>query len=237
MPDGLKKKIGPLPVWGWAIVAGIVIGGIILYTRNSTSSTDATTATTGTDFTPQIDPTTGLPFAGESPGGAATSTTATPTFAQEVGDVTGFVGQLQSAGLWPSVATQGAPTPSIIELAPGHSYYDPATGEVVQGPEAKAGSQSEKTTTKSTALDKAKAAVQKGKTTAFQRNVLKKAGYSSAQVAYHTKHKTPLQQPHTPVKTKSKATAAKVHSAPTHPNQHITAAPPNHGKAKVKAHH
>lgn len=233
MPDGLKKKIGPLPVWAWAIVAGVVIGGIILYTRGTSTTDQASDA--NTDFTPQVDPTTGLPYTGESSGGSISSGTAAPSLAQEISDTTGLISQLQGAGLWPSVATQGAASPSLVDLAPGHTYYDPTTGNTVSGPEQAAAKEAPKVTAKSTALDKAKAAVQKGRSTPFQRSVLKKAGYSSNQIAYHQKHKTPLQQPHTPVKTKTKATAAKVHAAPTHPLQHVTAAPPNHGKAKVHA--
>lgn len=238
MPDGLKRKIGPLPVWGWAIIAGAIIGGLILYTRSGSSSTDATSATTGTDFTPQIDPTTGLPFSGEGSGGGVATTTQ-PSLAQEISDVTGAIGSLQAIGAWPTAATAGAGS-SLVDLAPGHKYYDPVTGTEVDGPEAPAAKENQTDSSKSktaakpkTALDRAKSAVQKGRVGPVNRTRLKKAGYTDAQINYHAKHKTPLQQPHKPTVTKTRATTAKVHAAPTHPLQHVTAAPPSHGKVAV----
>lgn len=210
MPDGLKKKIGPLPIWAWAIIAGGIIGGVILYGRRGQSSLDSTPV--GSDTSGVIDPTTGLPYAGVS-GGGLTGGGTTPTLADQVANVTGLIGSLRDAGLIPAAGSGGD-----VYYVTNTDTGEPTDAAVNNTSTAAPGG-------KPSALDRAMAAVQSGKVGPINTKRLKAAGYSQAQIDYHVKHKTPLQQPQ---KTKTKPTP-KHTSAPTHPHQHVTVAPPNHG--------
>lgn len=243
MPEGLQKKIGPLPLWAWALIMGGVIGGVILLRKGSNTGTDGQEV--GTDTSGQI-----FPGATDgASGGSLTGTGGAPTLQDGLTSFTSTVQQLKDAGLWPDVATQGAPVvtpPGLVDLAPGHTYYDPTTGETVSGPEQIAAKSATPSTTtpgkKPSALDRAMTAVQKGSGVGpIRRALLKKHGYTDAQINFHIKHKTPLKQPDN-VKAKSKANtpakgpakgkpAATASAAATHPLQHVTAAPPNHAKA------
>lgn len=108
----MKKKYGPLPLWAWGAV-GVV--AVYLWYRYSQSSSSATTAaTTSSDG---IDPATGISYADEeaayqneaasalSPGSGGSSDggggdgTTTPDLGQELSDVTGFITDLENAGL------------------------------------------------------------------------------------------------------------------------------------------
>lgn len=234
MPEGLQKKIGPLPIWAWALIMGGVIGGVILIRRGS-SDTGTAGADVGSDTSGQI-------FPGATDGassGSLTGTGGAPTLADGLTSFTSTVQQLKDAGLWPDVATQGAPAAvgsNLIDLAPGHSYYDPTTGETVSGPEAIAANSATAAAPagkKPTALERAKAAVQKGKVGPINRKRLQKAGYTNNQIDLHAKHKTPLAQPQKiqHPKTKTTSGAKGKTSTATHPLQHVTAAAPNHAKA------
>lgn len=235
MPDGLQKKIGPLPLWAWALIMGGVIGGVILLRRGQGTGVDGTDV--GSDTSGQI-------FPGATDGassGSLTGTGGAPTIADGLTSFTTTVQQLKDAGLWPDVATQGAPTvtaPGLVDLAPGHTYYDPTTGETVSGPEAiaaKSATAAAPAGKKPTPLERAKAAVQKGKVGPLNRKRLHKAGYTDSQIDLHAKHKTPLAQPQkiqhpkTKTTTGSKSPKGKTSTA-THPLQHVTAAAPNHAQ-------
>lgn len=236
MPDALKKKIGPLPLWMWVAIAGATIGVVILYERSRTGATDTGTVDTGTTDPSLIDPTTGVPYAAEGGGGGATSADTAPTLSQEFSDVFGFISQAQGAGLWPTAAAGNAPATStgLVDLAPGHSYYDPTTGETVNGPEASAVSQSTSslTTPAATALARAEKAVTSGKLGKVNRGRLNAAGYTDAQIDFHLKSKTPLGQPK--AQSTTKPAKPKNTAAASHPNQHTTAAAPNHNIAAPK---
>jgi hypothetical protein len=77
---GMKKKIGPLPIWAWVVIVGGTIG-IFLYYRSATSSSTSTASTSDTvdpsnplgltygeessDEAAGIDPMTGATYASE----------------------------------------------------------------------------------------------------------------------------------------------------------------------------
>lgn len=240
MPDALKKKVGPFPLWIWVAIAGATIGAVILYERSRTGTTDTGTVDTSVDPS-LIDPTTGQPFAseGSAGGGGATTGTTAPTMAQEFSDVFGFIGQAQAAGFWPTGTTgttagnEPATSTSLVDLAPGHSYYDPTTGETVNGPEAAAVSQtaSSLTTPAKTALARAEKAVTSGKIGKVNRQRLNAAGYTDSQIDFHLKSKTPLGQPKA-----AKKPAAKTPNqvAASHPGTHAGTQAPNHNIAAPK---
>lgn len=229
----LTHKVGPLPLYAWVLIAGVTIAGVIYIQRQRAgTSTDGSNVDTGTSDL-GIDPTTGAPYASEfGTGTGVTSSDAAPAIGQEVSDVTGLLGALQSAGLIPTAAQSTGGT-GLIQLAPGASYYDPLTGETVSGPEQAAATQAsgQAGSTTSTALDKAMAAVSKGAVGTINRARLNAAGFTNAQINYHTTHKTPLGQPAgvSAVRTEAKKQDAKKSAATaTHPNQHVTAAKPDH---------
>jgi hypothetical protein len=56
----LKKKLGPLPVWGWALLGAGTLG-VVYYIRSKSSSVDPNT----------IDPSTGIPWSQEAAANAA----------------------------------------------------------------------------------------------------------------------------------------------------------------------
>lgn len=243
MPEGLQKKIGPLPIWAWALIMGGVIGGVILLRRGN--DTTGTGDIVGSDSGSFLDPTQGF---SEGSGSGLTGGGGAPSLADGITSTSQAIQAIKDAGLWPDVATQGAPAaPSLIALAPGARYYDPTTGETVDGPDSIAANsgtnpatgKSKGVSAKTSPLDRAMKSVQKGAVGPINRARLRKAGYTDAQIAYHVKHKTPLQQPAKvkdkngkTVTTKKKTTTAKAKTsaAPTHPLQHVTAAQPNHGK-------
>lgn len=82
----LKKKLGPLPVWGWALLGAGGLGVVYYMRSKSSSSTTASTVDPNT-----IDPATGIPYSqelqaaqanagyGAGAGGVA-STPSSPTF-------------------------------------------------------------------------------------------------------------------------------------------------------------
>lgn len=239
MPEGLQKKIGPLPLWAWALIMGGVIGGVILLRKGADDGT-ADGSVVGSDTSGQI-----FPGATDgASGGSLTGTGGAPTLQDGLTSTLTTIQQLKDAGLWPDVATQGAPAapPALIDLAPGHSYYDPTTGETVSGPEQIAAKSATAGTTtpgkKPSALDRAMTSVQKGAVGPINRKRLNKAGYTNAQIDFHIKSKTPLKQPDKvqhpkktgPAKGNQKP-VGKATAASTHPLQHVTAAAPNHAKA------
>lgn len=58
--SGLKKKLGPLPVWAWILIAGTAIG-LIWYEHSKNSSTSSSTTTPPTSAN-SVDPATGLTY-------------------------------------------------------------------------------------------------------------------------------------------------------------------------------
>lgn len=247
----LTHKVGPLPLYAWVLIAGATIAGVIYIQRQRAgTSTDGSNVDTGASDL-GIDPTTGAPYASEFGTGTGASSSTTPTLTQEVSDVTGLVGELQAAGLIPTTAatTNASGQSGLIDLAPGHTYYDPLTGETVSGPEQAAAAQASGTVsaaggTVKSAVDKAAAVVSSGKIGPKNRKTLNDAGYTNAQIDYHLTHKTPLGQPDGAAKVhqeaekaaskagvkaaQQKSTTAVDHAAASHPNQHVTAAAPNH---------
>lgn len=135
---GLKKKLGPLPVWGW-IIGGAGVLGVFYYLHKSSSSTTASTTPTATSLGDGgvVDP--GAGGGGDSGAapvdttGLATGTVTTdqldsdiqaisaqlaaqsngitdsyPSFGQEIGDVTSAVTALKSAGFLSSPPAKGS---------------------------------------------------------------------------------------------------------------------------------
>ena len=65
----LKKKLGPLPVWGWALLGAGGLG--LVYYLRSKSSSSTTAGTTSTVDPNTIDPSTGIPWSQEAQANAA----------------------------------------------------------------------------------------------------------------------------------------------------------------------
>ena len=107
--EALTRKLGPLPVLAWALIAGV---GLYLYrARNSaagpTASTD--TNTPNTESTSPQDPVTLQP--GES------------VYDPNTGALVSGTPQSETPV-----------TPPLVPLTPGASFYDPNTGQVVTAP-------------------------------------------------------------------------------------------------------
>lgn len=126
LKHSLTKKAGPLPVWGWAVLAGGLGGLYLLHKRNAAASstttttpaapvaTDSGTVPAGSGGAPG-----GLPTgaAGDTTTGTGGTTTAGyPSLTTEIQDVAGAIGLLQGAGL---VAPAGSPLPILGDLAAG----------------------------------------------------------------------------------------------------------------------
>lgn len=222
MPEGLQKKIGPLPIWAWALIMGGVIGGVILLRKGSGT---AAGADVGSDTSGQI-------FPGATDGassGSLTGTGGAPTTFDGVAQTAATIQALKDAGLWPDVAV--APYNDSV------GYVPDAAAAVDAGPNSIAANSGTAAAPaagkKPPALERAKAAVAKGSAGPINRKRLIKAGYTNAQIDFHIKHKTPLQQPdkvqHPKAPPKGLTPGGK--PAPTHPLQHVTAAAPDHSKA------
>ena len=87
----LKKKLGPLPVWGWALLGAGSLG-VVYYIRSKSSSSTATSSTAD-----QLDPATGLSYASELATAQAANTA-------------GTAGSAGSAADTPTVDTSGLAT-------------------------------------------------------------------------------------------------------------------------------
>lgn len=126
----MKKKLGPLPVWAWALIGAGVVA--FLYFRSSSSSSSSssqlnqvdpnnplglTYAQENADIAAGIDPNTGQTYASEqaaadqsaaSSGGGSGTTDTTGTTGDDLSGFLTTYGELQSAGL----IDQGAQTPA-----------------------------------------------------------------------------------------------------------------------------
>lgn len=175
----LKRKLGPLPVWIWATV-----GGVVVYYLRSKGYFGGSGADSGTalqpsqaNASPTRDPITLQP--GESAYDPGSGSLVTAPGGGTPADV--------SAG----TATTGGGTGSddsdaLNRLA--DAIIDSRTDSVSTDP-------STPTTHKPTALDRAKTAVTRGKVGPKNEARLEKAGYTKSQIAYHLKRHTGLGKP------------------------------------------
>ncbi len=126
----MKKKIGPLPLWAWGLVAGVGLYVLYRYYEASSSSAGNATTTTGILDPNAVDPNTGLTYGEEeeaaenanaaaqssggytSPSDTTTGTTglATGETGDEVGDLTNFLTELSNAGFTYNPSGSGSPT-------------------------------------------------------------------------------------------------------------------------------
>ena len=142
---GLSKKMGPLPVWAWGLIFGVV--GYYLYERHlSSSASNTSTASTAQVLDPNaIDPNTGLTYGQEEDaalnanaaqlagsGGSGTSPTDSSLSTQpsdlqtgtsELGDLSTFLSGFsqiarQLGYTAPGALSPGVPTP-ITSSGPG----------------------------------------------------------------------------------------------------------------------
>lgn len=182
----LKRKLGPLPVWVWAILGGIVV--YFLRSRGYFGSTLGTD--TGTTLQPSQRPT-DAPQAqtvlqpGESiydPNSGALSTAP--------GGDTGAGG----AGV-----TGSDPTQAIEDLAAAIS-----SGQTVQSAPTNA------TAPRTSLLARAKAAVVTGRIGPKERARLRKEGFTNSQINFHLKRKTALGAP----KPRQSGSTKPAHAAP-----------------------
>lgn len=125
---GLTRKLGPLPVYAWAGIAGIGLGYLIYrHNKSSGASSTATAADPATDSGIVSGDDTGSAGGAGSPGlptDASGDTTTGggvgagyPDIGTEVGDITDLIGSLEAGGLIP---TPGA-TPPGGQAAAGDS--------------------------------------------------------------------------------------------------------------------
>lgn len=121
----LKKKAGPLPVWGWIVLGGGTLGVFYFLHRSSTSSS-TTAATNATDAElaaeqAAVDGTAGAPVdTGDSGGGASgalapAAATGTVTTDQLDADLQTIQGELSTFSQTPAV--DAAPPPTIAQEA------------------------------------------------------------------------------------------------------------------------
>jgi hypothetical protein len=143
----LKKKVGPLPVWAWGIIFGVV--GYYVYSRNRGSSTGSASANTVTPavLDPNaIDPNTGLTYGAEEgaalnanaglAGGAGTGTVPTDsnlsTGTNELGDLESFLSQFgniaSQLGYVPPGTGNAAPAPPPL-TSPAPSVTPSTSGK------------------------------------------------------------------------------------------------------------
>lgn len=118
LKQSLTRKIGPLPLWAWGIIAGVAI--YVYRSRQALASGAGTPASTDAN-TPGISDQTG------SGGGSGEPVTLGPgesVYDPNTGQLIGASPDQQSPDLQPP-----------ITLEPGESAFDPNTGEVV-GPDA-----------------------------------------------------------------------------------------------------
>jgi len=120
LKQSLTRKVGPLPAWAWAIIAGTAL--YIYRSRQALASGAGTPASTDAN-SPGVTDQTG----GGAGGGGAEPVTLGP--GESVYDPN--TGQLIGA----APDQQSADTQPPITLEPGESAFDPNTGEVV-GPDA-----------------------------------------------------------------------------------------------------
>ena len=117
---GMKKKIGPLPLWTWAILGGVAV--YYLYRRMRENAAATTSSSTSTLDPNAVDPNTGLTYGAEENaalqygstsalGGGSTSSGASPQpldIGAEITDITNLISGLEAAGLISSPTTTNA---------------------------------------------------------------------------------------------------------------------------------
>jgi hypothetical protein len=165
----LTRKLGPLPVWAWALIAGAAIF-VYRSRRGGAANVPAAVSPDITDQTAGLkDPLTLQP--GESAYDPNT-------------------GQLTTAPGDPGAATSTNP---LIPVQPGQTYYDPGTGELVNVPggtdtatdsggKTGAGQSKKGKPPKRTPLRLAKVRLSQGKNSKRQNKFLRGRGYSQGQI-------------------------------------------------------
>lgn len=201
----LTRKFGPLPAWAWLT---IFAGAVYLWRRRSGGGVAAATQDTGTSGdTSAPEPQEPITL---GPGESAYNPN---------------TGQLVTG----SPATPDTSGNGPIIIGPGETAYDPATGKIIPGQTAEPdGSDAimpvapppnvAQPAKKLGPLGRAKAAVLTGKVGPKNRQRLHAAGYTSGQIAYHTKRKTALGKPAAKKQPKPKPQ----HSQHTSPVKHPT---------------
>lgn len=177
----LRRKLGPLPVWVWAIFGGVVVyflrkrgyfGGLGDASAQTLQPSQTTAATTPRDpvlLQPgesAYNPDTGTLTT--APGGAAAPATSTAD---------------------PSSGTGNANNPS------DQAFEDLAAAIIGSRTDSVSANSTTPKTHKPTALQRAKAAVTRGKIGPTNRARLRKAGYSDAEINYHLHKHTALAKP------------------------------------------
>lgn len=181
------RKFGPLPAWAWLTI----LAGVVYLWRKRAAGTGttggATTDTSTADLTPPDpqDPVVLQP--GES------------VYNPSTGELIG-------------TAPEQQPPPDATTITPINDPVPPDT-TVPDAPFMPSSAAPSVTPTKKpSALDRAKAAVTRGRVGPINRQRLARAGYTPNQVAYHARRKTPLGKPkpqHKPPKPVKHPTATK----------------------------
>ena len=129
----LEKKLGPLPVWGWALLGGGTLG-VVYYIRSRSSSSSTTAASTVDPNT--IDPATGIPWSQEAATNAADAAAAgagaggiTPTPPPAI-DTSGFATGITSTD---QLATQLAAIQQEISAQSTGALTNPSPTTTITG--------------------------------------------------------------------------------------------------------
>jgi len=119
--QSLTRKIGPLPLWAWGIIAGVAI---YVYRSRQALVTGAGTPASVDANSPSVTDQTGSGSGGGGGGDPVTLGPGESVYDPSTGQLIGAAPDQQSPDLLPP-----------ITLEPGESAFDPNTGEVV-GPDA-----------------------------------------------------------------------------------------------------
>ncbi len=213
--NALTRKLGPLPAWAWL---GILAVSVYLFRRSRGGTPTIATSdadTTSPDATAAAEPVVLQP--GESAYNPATGQLVSTAPEQQPGNTPESTGP--------------------IVAGPGESIYDPATGAYYPSqPETSDQTTDTPVSTgtakgKPTALQRAKAVVARGGNIGPKnRQRLRHAGYSDAQIAYHRKRKTPLGTPASKKHPKPKTQ----HKPPKPVPRHAKKPSPKRGTGTVK---
>lgn len=91
----LKKKVGPLPIWGWIVLGGGGLGLLYYLHEKDSSSTTSSADTDAALAAEQQSANTPYPYYDSGSGGAASPTTVPPSDTTTVSDLEGQLNDIQ----------------------------------------------------------------------------------------------------------------------------------------------
>lgn len=126
----MKKKLGPLAVWQWALIVGGLLGIYYLYKKKYAGAAGTSATTNTTPNAGVIDPTTGLPFSGSTSGTSDLSTLegSLGTLGQLNAALGGIGLGIQPVGQQAPVSGGAGPGPIDPTITGSNPVFDPTTG-------------------------------------------------------------------------------------------------------------